>query len=178
MSETVSQGLDRIDAAFVRSFEERWLDGWNSHDADALVELCSEDVLWDDPALAEPVRGRMAVREFLRGVWAMFPDLEFTLPEPPLIALDGPGAAQVWHMSGTMLGPDPWAGFAPTGKRVELDGVDVYVFRDGLLAHYRGRYDLTQSARQMGLAPMPGSRAERVAVRLQRTAMRLRRKPR
>ena len=178
MGETVSSKLERLDPEFVESFIQRWADGWNEHDADALVELCAKDVIWDDPALAEAVRGREGVREYLVGVWSMFPDLTFMLPEPPLVALERPSAAQVWHMSGTMLGPDPWARFAPTGKRVELDGVDIYVFRDGLVAHYRGRYDLTQSARQMGLAPMPGSRAERIAVRLQRTAMRLRRRPR
>jgi steroid delta-isomerase-like uncharacterized protein len=178
MAETSAPERDRVDGAFVRTFAERWLDGWNTHDADALVALCTEDVLWDDPALPGPVSGRSAVHEYLTGTWSMLPDLAFTLPEPPMLALEGHRVAQVWQMTGTMLGPDPWAGFAPTGRRIDLPGVDLYEFRNGLVAHYRGRYDLAECARQMGLAPMPGSRAERVAVRLQRTAMRLRRKPR
>ena len=107
----------------------------------------------------------------------MFPDLSFTLSEPPMMALEGPGAAQVWLMAGTMLGPDPWAGFAPTGKRMEIEGIDVYVFRGGLVSRYRGRYDLSEVARQLGLAPARGSRPEHVLAFVQRTAMRFRRKP-
>jgi steroid delta-isomerase-like uncharacterized protein len=175
MAETVASDIDRVDAEFVRSFATRWLGGWNEHDADALVALCAEDVLWDDPALPGPVRGRPAVHEFLTGTWSMFPDLTFTLSEPPMLAIEGPRASQAWRMSGTMLGPDPWAGFAATGKRMELDGVDLYEFRRGLVVHYRGRYDLAECGRQLGLAPARGSRPERAMALLQRTAMRLRR---
>jgi hypothetical protein len=60
---------------------------------------------------------------------------------------------------------------------MEIEGIDLYEFRDGLVSHYRGRYDLAEVARQLGLAPARGSRAERTMARLQRTAMRLRRKP-
>jgi steroid delta-isomerase-like uncharacterized protein len=176
MTDTVAWGVGRLDHGYVDSFVRRWADGWNRHDADALVGLCAEDVIWDDPAMPAPERGRAAVREYLLGAWRMFPDLTFDLPEAPLIAREGPRAAQVWRMTGTMLGSDPWAGFAPTGKRVEFDGVDLYEFRDGLLAHYRGRYDMAECARQLGLAPARGSRAERTIARLQRTAMRLRRR--
>jgi steroid delta-isomerase-like uncharacterized protein len=176
MAETLASDRERVDEDFVRSFVQTWVDAWNRHDAEAIIGLCAPDVVWDDPSLPEAVRGREAVREFLGDVWTTFPDLMFTLPEPPLVAVDGPRAAQVWQMSGTMLGPDAWAGFAPTGKRIEQPGVDLYEFRDGLVSHYRGRYDLSESARQMGLAPARGSRAERTMARLQRTAMRLRRR--
>src|SRR5436309_1764688 len=120
MAETAAPETGRVDAEFVRSFAERWLAGWNDHDVEALAGLCTEDVLWDDPALPRPERGRDAVREYLRGTWSMFPDLSFTLPEPPMLALEGPRAAQVWLMTGTMLGADPWAGFGPTAKRIEI----------------------------------------------------------
>jgi predicted ester cyclase len=107
----------------------------------------------------------------------MFPDLAFTLPEPAMVALDGPRAAQVWLMTGTMLGSDPWAGFAPTGKRIEIEGIDIYEFHDGLVSRYRGRYDLAEVARQLGIAPARGSRPERAMAFMQRTSMKLRRKP-
>jgi steroid delta-isomerase-like uncharacterized protein len=178
MADATATHVDRVDAEFVRSFALRWLAGWNGHDVEALVGLCTEDVLWEDPALPGPERGRDAVREYLRGTWSMFPDLSFTLPEPPMLALEGPGAAQVWVMTGTMLGSDPWAGFAPTGKRIEVEGIDVYEFHGGLVSRYRGRYDLAEVARQLGLAPARGSRPERVMSFVQRTTMRLRRRPR
>jgi len=167
---------DRVDETFLSSFAEKWLGGWNDHDADALIALCTEDVLWDDPALAAPERGHQAVRDYLAGTWAMFPDLAFTLPEPSMVGVEGPLAAQVWRMTGTMLGSDPWAGFAPTGKRIDVEGIDIYVFRDELVSHYRGRYDLAEVARQLGLAPARGSRPEQVLAFVQRTSMRIRRR--
>ena len=41
---------------------------------------------------------------------------------------------------------------------------------------HRGRYDLAEVARQLGLAPARGSRPERVMAFMQRTAMKLRRR--
>jgi steroid delta-isomerase-like uncharacterized protein len=167
-----------VDSEFIASFVQRWAAGWNEHDPDALVSLCTEDVVWDDPALPQVIHGRAPVREYLEATWVMFPDLAFAIPEPPLVALDGPRAAQVWRMTGTMLGWEPVSRFAPTGKRVDLEGVDLYEFRDGLLARYRSRYDMALCAYQMGIGPARGSRTERVAAFVQRNAMRLRRRPR
>ena len=176
MAEPAAPDGDRVDAAFVRSFADRWLAGWNNHDVEALVSLCTDDVVWEDPALAGAEQGKQAVRDFLEGTWSMFPDLHFSLPEPPMLAIEGPRAAQVWIMTGTMLGPDPWAGFAPTGKSIRIEGNDLYEFRNGLVSHYRGRYDMTEVARQLGLAPARGSRAEKTMAFVQRTGMRLRRR--
>lgn len=167
---------DHVDETFLRSFAEKWLGGWNDHDVEGLVSLCTEDVIWDDPALPAPERGHEAVRAYLRDTWTMLPDLAFTLPHPPMVGLEGPRAAQVWRMTGTMLGPDNSAGFAPTGKRIDVEGIDIYEFRDGLVSHYRGRYDLAEVARQLGLAPARGSRPEKVMAFMQRNSMRLRRR--
>jgi steroid delta-isomerase-like uncharacterized protein len=165
-----------LDAEFVRSFTERWVNAWNAHNPDALLALCTEDIVWEDPAAPEPSRGHDEVRTFLQTIWTIFPDLSFTLPEPALVALEGPRAAQVWRLTGTFLGPDP-TGFAPTGKHVDQLGIDHYEFRDGLLAHYQALYDVSESLRQMGLAPARGSRPERAMAFMQRTSMKLRRKP-
>ena len=170
-----TQAPAAVDAAFVRDFSERWVAAWNAHDADALVAMCTDDVEWEDPASPEVAHGHEEVREFLATIWTIFPDLAFTTPEPPLVALEGPRAAQVWRLSGTFLGPDP-TGFAPTGKHVDQEGVDLYEFRDGLVARYRARYDVSESLRQMGLSPPRGGRAERALAFVQRTAMRLRRR--
>jgi steroid delta-isomerase-like uncharacterized protein len=165
-----------VDAAFVRSFTQRWVDGWNAHDADSLLALCTDDVSWEDPAAPEIAHGHAEVREFLQTIWTIFPDLSFTFPEPPLLAVEGSRAAQVWQLSGTFLGPDP-TGFAPTGRHVDQEGIDLYEFRDGLVSRYRARYDVSESLRQMGLSPPRGGRAERAMAFLQRNAMRLRRSP-
>jgi hypothetical protein len=58
-------------------------------------------------------------------------------------------------------------GFAPTGRRMQVDGVDLWRMRDGRIARYRAFYDVTDLARQLGIVPPSGSRAERMTVALQ-----------
>lgn len=155
-------------AEFVREFIERWQDAWNSHEPGRVASLCTEDIVLSDPALPEPARGRAAVRSYLEDVWRAFPDLTIATPDVPFVDVDRQRAALPWRISGTMLGRVEPTGFAPTGARVDVEGVDLYEFRDGLLARVQTHYDLMDWGRQLGLVPPHGSRAERIAVRLQR----------
>jgi steroid delta-isomerase-like uncharacterized protein len=153
---------------FAHDFADRWQKAWNSRVPEQVTSLCSEDVVWDDPLTERPERGRQAVADYLRSVWHAFPDLEFSWPEGPYAAFDGIKLALHWHVSGTLLGPLEPPGFAPTGKRAELDGVDLLELRDGLVCAYNGFFDVRGVAQQIGVLPARGSRGERMAVRLQR----------
>jgi steroid delta-isomerase-like uncharacterized protein len=157
---------------FLRGFAERWVDAWNSHEPDRILELCTADVHWHDPVLPEPVRGHDAVREFLVSTWRGFPDLTFTPIGAPYATLDEDAAALQWSVRGTMLGPIEPPGLAPTGAVVEGVGVDLYRFRGDLLEAYSTVYDLSTWMRAMGLLPEPGGRAERVGVVFQRLGAR------
>jgi hypothetical protein len=59
---------------------------------------------------------------------------------------------------------------------MSADGVDVWHMRDGRIARCRAYYDVSDLARQLGLAPPLGGAAERAAVALQRIQARLRRR--
>ena len=67
-------------------------------------------------------------------------------------------------------------GFAATGKRIDIDGIDVWDFADGRLERYRAYYDMATLARQIGAMPTPGSAGERVGVMLQRAQARFARR--
>jgi steroid delta-isomerase-like uncharacterized protein len=167
-----TRGTVPVSEQFARDFADRWQVAWNSRRPEEVAALCTEDVVWDDPLTEEPERGRAAVAEYLRSVWTTFPDLEFTWPEGPYCSFDRTKLACHWSVTGTMLGAvDP--GFAPTGRRVEADGVDLLELRDGLVCHYVGFFDGRDMAQQIGVLPAPGSRAERLAVRFQRLGARL-----
>jgi steroid delta-isomerase-like uncharacterized protein len=161
-----------VDESFARDFADRWQKAWNSHDPAEVVALCTEDVIWDDPLTESPERGRAAVTEYLLAVWRAFPDLEFTWPEGPFASFDGTKLALHWRVTGTMLGPMDPPGFAPTGRRIELEGVDLLELRDGLTCAYTGFFDARGVAQQIGALPAPGSRAERVAAAVQRLVAR------
>ena len=59
-------------------------------------------------------------------------------------------------------------GFAPTGRRWEVDGVDFLEFRDGRIAKLRVALDMMTVARQLGVMPAAGSRGERAMAAAQR----------
>lgn len=169
-------GTTPVGEEFARNFADRWQKAWNSCDAAQVVALCTEDVVWDDPLTEKPERGRDAVAAYLRSVWLALPDLRFTWPEGPYASFDGVKLALHWRVTGTMLGRMDPPGFAPTGKAFQIEGVDLLELRDGLVCAYCGLFDVRDVAQQIGALPAAGSRGERLAVRAQNLAVRLRRR--
>ena len=159
----------------LQEFTERYAAAWNGCDTDAMAELITDDIVWVDPALPEPARGIPAVQEFMRTSFQAFPDLRFSEPDSPHLSVNGDLVAWAWSMEGTFRGPIDPPGFAPTGKRMKVDGVDLWLMRDGRIADYRAFYDLNDMVRQLGILPDPGSRAERMTVALQRLQVRFQR---
>jgi steroid delta-isomerase-like uncharacterized protein len=159
----------------MRAFAERYAAAWNERDVDAMAGLLTADIVWSDPALPMPALGIPAVQEFMRASFRTFPDLQFSEPDPPHFTVDGELVAWAWRMEGTMSGPADPPGFAPTGRKMRVDGVDLWTIHDGRIARYRAFYDALDLARQLGIMPASGSRAERVAVALQRLQARFQR---
>jgi steroid delta-isomerase-like uncharacterized protein len=150
------------------AFAERYVAAWNGCDTRAMGELVTDDVVWADPALPAPARGLPEVQEFMRVSFRAFPDLHFGEPDPPLLAVSSDVVLWAWNMQGTQRGPLEPPGFAATGRRMHVDGVDQWTMRGGRIALYRAFYDLNDLARQLGIVPAPGSTAERGMVALQR----------
>lgn len=169
MTTSVAAGLD------LEQFTQRYVAAWNGCDTDAMAELLTEDITWVDPALPEPARGIPAVQDFMRMSFQIFPDLKFSEPDPPHLTVTGDHVAWAWTMGGTFRGPIDPPGFAPTGRRMQVDGIDIWTMHDGRIANYRAFYDMNDMVRQLGILPEPGSRAERMTAALQRFQVRLQR---
>jgi steroid delta-isomerase-like uncharacterized protein len=164
-----------LDERFAREFAERYVDAWNSHDAEQIEPLVTPDVVWLDPALTEPARGVHEVKDFMRRSWVAFPDLRFS-SGPLWVEPHGDSMTWAWRMEGTHQGTIDPPGFAATGKRIDLDGIDVWDSAGGRLERYRAYYDMATLARQIGAMPPPGSAGERVGVVLQRAQARFARR--
>ena len=170
---TASAGLSEQ----LRDFVSRYEAAWNGRDSSAMVPLVTDDIVWADPALPEPARGPAAVQQFMEDSWRAFPDLVFDEPDPQFLLAQGDRVMWAWRMRGTFSGDriDP-PGFAPTGRSMDVRGVDLWVMRDGRIADYQAVYDVNGMARQLGIVPEAGSGAEKAVVRLQRLQARFMRR--
>jgi steroid delta-isomerase-like uncharacterized protein len=170
-----SSTVATIDRAFLEEFAPRWLDAWNSHDADRVLACMAEGIVYDDDAWPTTMHGHAEVRVFLEYIWRAFPDLRFEVVDGPYIDPEAPKVAWYWRGFGTHTGPLDPPGLAPTGKRIEFEGGEFDEYRDGKLVRLRMVLDMADGMRQAGVLPASGSRAERVIARLAGARARLRR---
>lgn len=171
----------RITADFLDEFVARYGAAWRSGDPDRILAECTEDTTWLVPTAEGPLEGQDAVAEWLTNLFRMVPDASFEYPlGPPLLAVDGTVAAARFRLDGTMTGHMTPPGFAPTDSPIRDEGIEIYErFDDGRLARCTIVFDALHVARQIGAAPGPGSRAERMSVLAQHLqARRMRRSAR
>jgi steroid delta-isomerase-like uncharacterized protein len=176
MAETVAHEPAGVDAGFVAEFAERWEAAWNSHSADAVLALMTEDIVYDDSAWPRTMRGHAAVREFLDSTWRAVPDLRFRMVDGPFVLPGAPKATFYWEGTGTFTGRLDPPGFAPTGARIAFEGFDLHEYRDGRVCRLRIVFDMLDVSRQIGVAPRPGTRVERTAAAAQRLGVRVTRR--
>jgi steroid delta-isomerase-like uncharacterized protein len=178
--EAQASGQNQISPQHARDWTARFFAGWNSHDPEQLLALATEDVVWEDPFIPEGIlRGKAAVRQWLKSTWVAIPDLAFDLVADPFVSVDGTRIAVAWKGVGRMTGTLEPPGFAPTGGRIEMTGIDIHEFDGELVRRVSTATDTMDMGRQIGAAPAAGSGGERLGVLMQRlTARRLRRKNR
>ncbi len=146
-----------VDTTWAAEFAERWEAAWKSHVPDQVLDLMTDDIVYDDSASPTTMRGHDEVRAFLESTWRAFPDIGFEGVGGPLVAADGPRAAYWWRGRGTNSGPIDPPGIPATGKRIEYEGADFHEYRDGKVARLRIVFDMADSLRQLGLIPQRGS---------------------
>jgi steroid delta-isomerase-like uncharacterized protein len=125
-------------------------------DAEGVGEHWREDGV-DDIVPIGVFRGRQAIVDFWRETFAAVPDLETTVTR---VVAGETQAAVEWRMSGNFTGAS-FQGIDPTGKRIELRGLDLFELEDGEIVSNTAYYDGASFARQVGMLPPEGSGAER-----------------
>jgi hypothetical protein len=162
-----------LNSARSEELVQRLLVSWGRRDLDGFVECLAEDVEWYDPAMPDPpARGRGAVKEFAGAVLSAFPDFTYEVLPPMCFAEEGTRCAIKWRSSGTHVRRLEPLGYAPTGRRVEIEGVDLLDFEGELVKRILTAFDPLPAAEQLlgiRLRPRPGTWRARLAVRVQRT---------
>ncbi len=128
--------------------------------------LNTRDVAPLKPYWAESARERFPsatcvgpeeIGAYFEATFAAMPDFHIEIVG---LAEQGDDVFVQWRITGTHSGA-AWQGIAPTGKSVELDGIDHFVVRDSKIESNFVVFDQLQFARQIGMMPADGSTADR-----------------
>jgi steroid delta-isomerase-like uncharacterized protein len=134
----------------IRMLAERYGEAWNRQDLEAIMDLHSDDCVFQAHAAGTPpAEGKQAVREAFASYIALLPDISFA--ERSLRVGEG-----FWVLESTMTGTAAGSlevdgeSVGTDGARVEVDCVDVIEVRDGLIAGKQTYLDATTMQRQLG----------------------------
>jgi len=125
---------------------QKYFDAWNQRDADAVLATLSADGTYCDPVSGGRLQGE-ALRGYMQGLWAAFPDLSFEIASKGL-AGENLVAAQ-WIMRGTNTGS--MMALPPTGKSVTVSGADFIRVAGGKIKTVDGYFDSRAVPEQLGL---------------------------
>jgi steroid delta-isomerase-like uncharacterized protein len=154
----------------VEAHARSYFDAIAARDPAAIGEHWHEDGV-DDIVPLGVKRGRREIEEFFRAVFAATPDLETTVTR---VVAGEKQAAVEWRMRGTFDGA-PFQGIEPTGRPVEMRGLDMLEVEDGKIRSITGYYDGAEYARQIGMLPPQDSGAERAMASAFNAVTKLRR---
>jgi steroid delta-isomerase-like uncharacterized protein len=127
----------------------------NAHDVPALRELWATDMTERFPD--KTCRGHEELSAHFTGLFAALPDLHMEVTDT---VEDGETVFARWRLTGTHTG-GPFSGIDPTGKAIDLDGMDQFTLRDGKVHANFVVFDQMAVGEQLGLLPPPGSAADR-----------------
>jgi steroid delta-isomerase-like uncharacterized protein len=154
---------------------DRWYSAWNAHDARAILALTTEDIRYEDPMAPEPImHGREQIEPYLHGGLHAVPDLHIEMLDK-WVTPGGQVIASAFQFTATFSAPLNYPGrpsLAPTGRKLQVTGMDRSEIRDSRLARHQIFWDAAELGRQMGLLPPRNSPAERFGLRLQHLAAR------
>lgn len=132
----------------------------SSRNPQAVTSFFSADGI-DDIVPLGVFRGPVEIGETFKELFAALPDIEFTVTR---VVADHDAVVVEWRLTGTFDGAT-FQGIEPTGKRVELRGLDhLEVNEDGKVTRVTGYYDGADFARQVGLLPPQDSGADRAIL--------------
>jgi steroid delta-isomerase-like uncharacterized protein len=123
---------------------EAWIAAWNSHDAEKLAALFTEDVMYEDIPFGEVNHGRQELRKFAASEFEAVPDLKVELKNS---SIQGGHGSIEWLFTGTDKG------IFKTGKQFSVRGASIITVKNGKISRNVDYYDVTTMMRQVGQLP-------------------------
>jgi steroid delta-isomerase-like uncharacterized protein len=131
----------------------KFLDSWNDHDVDAMMDLFLPEGTFSTPAFAMPLSGD-TMRAYIESLLLSMPDMKATVVSAGTFDTDVYAGRYV--VTGTWTKPatiGPLAGMPPTGKPIRLDTADFLELENGKIAACIQYYDRMSLLMQLGVIP-------------------------
>ena len=135
---------------------KRYFDALGARDLDGAVS-CWRPGSIDRFVGGEELIAPDGVRDYFSRLFAAFPDFRMEIVD---LTTFRSRTAVRWKATGTFAGPGSFQGFAPNGATVVVEGCDVVTVVDDEIIGNEAYLDTGDLARQLGLLPPAGSKAE------------------
>ena len=126
-----------------KALVHRWLEAWQANNLTLLEELFTQDYTVNGTVI-----GLEGVKQAVQYLHTAFTDISAELDE--LVAEDDKVAVR-WTVRGKQVGD--FMGIAPTGKFVELQGINMYRVRDGKLSVNHERTNVLEIIQELKEEP-------------------------
>ena len=133
-----------------RTIERLYEEVCNQGRLEVLDEICQPDHVEHNP-FPDQLQGREGLKQRASMVRAAFNPI-FTLEH---VIADGDKVAVMWTNRGTNT--TEWMGMPPSGKSFAIQGVDIFLFKEGRLAEHWDVVDVYGQLVQVGAIPAPGA---------------------
>ena len=137
--------------SFNRALLDHYVDRYNADDLDGVIDLYADDATQIMPD--GRFDGREAIRERLAQELAAFSDVHHTVRS---FVEEGDAFCDEWTFAGTHTAPlrlPDGSELPPTGRRIEIKGMELVLVRDGKVILNTLYYDNLAVAAQLGVIP-------------------------
>lgn len=143
-TERIETSTEENKALTRRVFEEIW----NQGNLDLADELIAPNFVDHDSAMPEEVSGIEGFKEFVSMYRSGFSDVHIFVEDQ---VAEGDKVVTRWRATGTHDGD--LSGIAPTGKWVEITGMEIARISGGKVAEIWDNYDVLGLMQQIGAIP-------------------------
>lgn len=138
--------LAKENEAIAQSF----IEAWNSHDAEKLISLFSDEFQYNEVASGRSFTNNEALTSYFERTIAGIPDTKFEVIS--IFANDNYAAVE-WIWKGTNSVGWDYMGIPATGKTIELPGVSVMEIVNGKIIRNSDYWDWNSFMQSIGVAP-------------------------
>lgn len=140
----------RMTKSEIHELVDTIIGGYNAHDADAVLRALADDITWTEPE--GEWHGRDEVRAAVQATFDGFPDSTWPADEVLIMPSDDHAHVSVtWRWLGTHTAT--YNGLPATGRAIDVRGVTVATFKDGLISELTFFMDTYDYLEQLGLLP-------------------------